>query len=254
MTRFRDLLPAGGSPIARPRRGRGLIGRLILRFFLLLGVGVAGLLLVIVALRWLPVPTSAFMLIRQIERLQPGSEVPPIRYQWVEMDRISPVMALAVIAAEDQRFPDHWGFDFNAIGRAFEYNNHSERMRGASTISQQVAKNLFLWSGRSYLRKGLEAGLTLGLEALWSKERILEVYLNIAEFGDGIYGVHAASDRFFGKTPDRLSPREAALLGAVLPSPRRLHADRPSPYLLARARWISTHMEKLGGVGLLNRL
>jgi monofunctional biosynthetic peptidoglycan transglycosylase len=242
------------SPIARPRRSRGLIGRLILRVFLLLGVGVAGLLLVIVTLRWLPVPTSAFMVIRQIERLQPGSEVPPIRYQWVDMDRISPVMALAVIAAEDQRFPDHWGFDFNAIGRAVEYNNHSERMRGASTISQQVAKNLFLWSGRSYLRKGLEAGLTLGLEALWSKERILEVYLNVAEFGDGIYGVHAASARFFGKTPDRLSPQDAALLGAVLPSPRRLHADRPSPYLLARARWISNHMGKLGGVGLLKRL
>jgi monofunctional biosynthetic peptidoglycan transglycosylase len=170
------------------------------------------------------------------------------------MDRISPVMALAVIAAEDQRFPDHWGFDFNAIGRAFKYNNHSERMRGASTISQQVAKNLFLWSGRSYLRKGLEAGLTLGLEALWSKERILEVYLNIAEFGDGIYGVHAASGQFFGKTPDRLSRQEAALLASVLPSPRRLHADHPSPYLLARARWISNHMGKLGGVGLLNRL
>lgn len=243
------------SPRSLPQRGvRGVFFRLVRRLGVLLGLGLAGLVLVIVGLRWLPVPTSAFMVSRQIERLRPGSEVPPIRYQWVGFDRISPAMALAVIAAEDQRFPEHWGFDFNAIERAVEYNSQSRKVRGASTISQQTAKNLFLWSGRSYLRKGLEAGLTLCLEALWPKERVLEVYLNIAEFGDGIYGVHAASARFFGTTPDRLTSREAALLAAVLPSPRRLHADRPSAYVLARARWIRSHMEKLGGPRLLDRL
>ena len=125
---------------------------------------------------------------------------------------------------------------------------------GASTISQQTAKNLFLWSGRSYLRKGLEAALTLAIEALWSKERILEMYLNVAEFGDNVYGIHAAGQTFFGKTPDRLSRQEAALLAGVLPSPRRLHADQPSPYLLARAQWISAHMGKLGGPRFLERL
>jgi len=240
-----------------PQHQRGVRGfflRLIRRTIVLLGFGLLLAVLVIVALRWLPVPSSAFMLIRQIERLQPGSEVPSIRYQWVGLDHISPAMALAVIAAEDQRFPEHWGFDFDAMERAIEYNSHSGKVRGASTISQQVAKNLFLWSGRSYLRKGLEAGLTLGLEALWPKERILEVYLNIAEFGDCIYGVHAAATQFFGTTPDRLATREAALLAAVLPSPRRLHADRPSPYLLARANWISSHMGKLGGTSVLDRL
>lgn len=194
------------------------------------------------------------MLIRQLERLQPGSEVPPIQYQWVGYDRISPAMALAVIAAEDQRFLDHWGFDFQAIAQAIEDNSITGTMRGASTISQQVAKNLFLWSGRSYLRKGLEALITLCLEALWPKKRILEVHLNIAEFGNGIYGVHAASTRFFGVTPDRLRPPEAALLAAVLPSPRHFAANKPSPYLQTRARWITRHMDKLDGVRLLKRL
>ncbi len=245
--------PVDVSPGAQPN-GRNLISRLIRWVILLLGLGVVGIVLVIIALRWLPVPGSAFMAIRQIERLQSGSEIPPLRYRWVELAQISPLMALAVIAAEDQCFPDHWGFDLNAISRAVEDNSHSERVRGASTISQQVAKNLFLWSSRSYLRKGLEAGLTLWLEAFWTKERILEVYLNIAEFGDGIYGVHAASSEFFGKTPAHLSLREAALLAAVLPSPRRLHANRPSPYLLSRADWISNQMGKLGGTRLLDRL
>jgi monofunctional glycosyltransferase len=243
------------NPRSLPQSGdRGLFIRLVRRLGVLLGLGLAGLVLVIVGLRWLPVPTSAFMISRQIERLQPGSEAPPIRYQWTGFDRISPVMAVAVIAAEDQRFPEHWGFDFKAIERAVEYNNRSPKVRGASTISQQTAKNLFLWSGRSYLRKGLEAGLTLCIEALWPKERVLEVYLNIAEFGDGIYGVHAAAGRFFGTTPDRLTSRQAALLAAVLPSPRRLHADRPSPYVLARVRWIASQMVQLGGPRLLDRL
>ena len=127
-----------------------------------------------------------------------------------------------------------------------EHNEKGRTIRGASTISQQVAKNLFLWSGRSYVRKGMEAGLTVLIELMWSKQRILEVYLNIAEFGDGTYGVQAAAKRFFNKTPDTMTAREAALLAAVLPSPRRLSAARPSAYVRQRAQWIQTQMRQLG--------
>lgn len=238
--------------------GRGVVVRLfsrvMRRLMRLIFFAMLLPLTAIVALRWLPAPCSSFITIRQVERLLSGGAVPPLRYHWVDRAQISPYVSLAVIAAEDQRFPDHWGFDFNAISRAVDYNSASEKVRGASTISQQTAKNLFLWSGRSYLRKGLEVGLTLCIEALWPKERILEMYLNVAEFGDNVYGIHAAGQTFFGKTPDRLSRREAALLAGVLPSPRRLHADQPSPYLLARAQWISTHMGKLGGPRFLERL
>jgi monofunctional biosynthetic peptidoglycan transglycosylase len=209
----------------------------------------------IVAFRWLPVPCSSFMVIRHIERLLPDSEVPPIHYRWIELEEISPLVALAVIAAEDQRFPDHWGFDFPAIKKAFDYNaTHTRKIRGASTISQQTAKNLFLWGGRSLLRKGMEAGLTLGMETFWPKERILEVYLNIAEFGDGIYGVQAASERLFDTSPRHLTRRQAALLAAVLPNPRRFHADHPSSFVLSRAKWIETNMGRLGGPRYLEQL
>jgi monofunctional biosynthetic peptidoglycan transglycosylase len=128
-----------------------------------------------------------------------------------------------------------------------------KRLRGASTISQQTAKNLFLWNGRSFVRKGLEAYFTVLIEATWPKQRILEVYLNIAEFGDGVYGVGAASELFFHTTPARLGPTQAARLAAVLPSPRRLHADRPSPYVQRRAEWIERQMRQLGGPGYLDR-
>ncbi|MGD9949542.1 MAG: monofunctional biosynthetic peptidoglycan transglycosylase [Desulfobulbus sp.] len=209
----------------------------------------------IIAFRWVPVPFSSFMLIRQVERLLPGSEVPPMHYQWVNLEDISPLMPLAVIAGEDQRFPDHWGFDFRAISQALDYNNkHSRKMRGASTISQQTAKNLFLWGERSLLRKGLEAGLTLCMEIVWSKERILEIYLNIAEFGDGIYGVKAASKELFTTSPARLTRRQVALLAAVLPNPRRFHANHPTPYILNRARWIESNMGRLGGTRYLEQL
>ena len=200
--------------------------------------------LVILVLRFVPPPTSAFMLVRHVEGI--FAEGPAVRYAWTPMESIPRHMALAVVAAEDQNFPTHFGFDVDAIARAVEHNDKGGKIRGASTITQQVAKNLFLWSGRSYVRKGLEAGLTVLLELLWSKERILEVYLNIAEFGDGTYGVGAASKRFFGKTPARLTRGEAALLAAVLPSPRRLFAHRPSPYLHERARWVQTQMRQLG--------
>lgn len=167
-------------------------------------------------------------------------------YDWTPRTDIPAHMALAVVAAEDQNFPRHFGFDLLAIAQAMEYNETHERTRGASTITQQTVKNLFLWSGRSFVRKGLEAGLTLAVELLWPKERILEIYLNVAEFGDGTYGVGAAARRFFGKTPQKLSHREAALLASVLPSPKRLRAERPSSYVNRRAQWVQTQIRQLG--------
>ena len=168
------------------------------------------------------------------------------------MDEISPWMGLAVIAAEDQKFPDHWGFDVPAIEKALAHNERNEnRIRGASTLSQQTAKNLFLWDGRSWLRKGLEVGLTVGIETVWSKKRILTVYLNIAEFGDGIFGVEAAAQRYFHKPASRLTPAEAALLAAVLPNPIRFRADAPSGYVHSRQAWILRQMRQLGGEGFM---
>lgn len=196
---------------------------------------------VVLLLRVAPPPVSAFML---------ASDTHPVQYQWVPWTAIAPAMPLAAVAAEDQKFPEHWGFDFEAIDRAIDHNQRSRRIRGASTISQQTAKNLFLWSGRSYVRKGLEVGLTLLLEGLWPKRRILEVYLNIAEFGPGIYGVEAAARHYFGKPAVRLSRHEAALLAAVLPNPERLKVDRPSAYVLGRAEDIEQQMDQLGGAFL----
>lgn len=252
------LLRRRNASLAEPSPRGGLSGwlcRLYRRMLVLLAVLLLLPVAAIIAFRWLPVPCSSFMLIRQIERWMPESTVPQIHYQWVNLDEMTPLMPLAVIAGEDQRFPDHWGFDFAAINRALAENSkHNRTMRGASTISQQTAKNLFLWGDRSLLRKGVEAVLTLCLEILWPKERILEVYLNIAEFGDGIYGVQAASVHLFATTATRLTRRQVALLAAVLPNPRRFHADHPTSYLLRRAQWIETNMGRLGGTRYLQQL
>jgi len=206
---------------------------------------------VVLCLRWLPPVTSAVMIERRLEWLMQGGEHPPLRYQWVAWQAISPEMALAVVAAEDQKFFQHHGFDLDAIAETVERARKGHRLRGASTISQQVVKNLFLWSGRSYLRKGLEAYGTILVELLWPKERILEVYLNIAEFGDGVYGVGAATKAFMARSPARLTRGEAALLAAVLPSPRRFSVRQPSPYVLERRQWIKQQMGQLGGLALI---
>jgi monofunctional biosynthetic peptidoglycan transglycosylase len=217
----------------------------------LLAGALALVLLCVLALRWLDPPTSAFMIEARHEAWQAGDRNYATHYQWVALEQISPQAALAVIASEDQLFPYHTGFDVKSIRAAVQHNANARRVRGASTISQQVAKNLFLWPGRSYLRKGLEAGCTLLIEWLWPKERILEVYLNISEFGRGTYGVQAAARRFFHKDASRLNRADAALLAAVLPSPRRMHPDAPSPYLLARQAWIEAQMAGLGGTSYL---
>lgn len=214
-------------------------------------IAVAGLMAISFAiplgLRWLPPPTSAFML--QSEALDPT-----LHYHWMPWQRISPHLPVAVIASEDQKFPHHWGFDFGAIGKAINDNKWRRRPRGASTITQQVAKNLFLWSGKSYLRKGLEAYFTMVLELVWPKRRIIEVYLNIAQFGPDIYGVEAASRAYFYKPAIRISKSEAALLAAVLPSPRKLKAANPSDYVRQRAREIEAQMEQLGGAAYLKAI
>lgn len=209
---------------------------------------------VVLWLRWVPPPISAFMLARRCENLIWGDRQVTIRYQWVACDAISPHMLLAAIAAEDQKFPDHYGFDVDSIQTAIEKSRQGGRLRGASTITQQVAKNLFLWSGRSYVRKGLEAYLTLLLEWLWTKQRILEVYVNIAEFGDGVYGVQAAAERYLGKRAADLTQREAAMLAAVLPNPRQREVRNPSPAMRERRRWIEKQMWQLGGIDYLNNL
>ncbi|PXF31327.1 peptidoglycan transglycosylase [Pokkaliibacter plantistimulans] len=167
-------------------------------------------------------------------------------HDWVDWRNISRNMPLAVMASEDQRFPDHHGFDWVQMQKAVEDWQDGDRLRGASTISQQLAKNLFLWAGQNWLRKGLEVPLTFALEAFWSKQRILEVYLNVVEFGDGVYGVEAASLSYFRKHATQLSMSEAARLAAVLPNPKRFIADRPSSYVRQRQRWIEGQMNNLG--------
>ncbi len=216
--------------------------------------GMAVSVVSVLCLRWVPPPTSAVMAQRHVLRFFQGGSEPTIRYRWVPWELISPKMALAVVAAEDQKFPYHWGFDFESISDALEDGKRGGRLRGASTITQQVAKNLFLWSGRSYVRKGLEAYYTVLLELLWSKTRILEVYLNIAEFGNGAYGVCAASESLLKKRPSRLTTRDAALLAAVLPNPKRLRVRHPSRYVMRRRHWIAQQMRQLGGVGYLRDL
>ena len=226
-----------------------MIKRLLLRLALICVVFWGGGIAVFSVL---PVPFSAVMLERQVSAWFSGDFHYVAHSDWVGMDEISPWMGLAVIAAEDQKFPDHWGFDVPAIEKALAHNERNEnRIRGASTLSQQTAKNLFLWDGRSWLRKGLEVGLTVGIETVWSKKRILTVYLNIAEFGDGIFGVEAAAQRYFHKPASRLTPAEAALLAAVLPNPIRFRADAPSGYVHSRQAWILRQMRQLGGEGFM---
>ena len=217
--------------------------RTLFKYTALLLIGVILLLVLsILAFRWLPVPTSSFMLQSRT----------PVDYQWVDMEQISPYMALAVVAAEDQRFPEHSGLDMVEIEKAL--NSDSGPPRGASTITQQVAKNLYLWGGRSYLRKGIEAGIALLIELSWSKERILEVYLNIAQFGNGVYGAEAASWRFFNRPAAALTQQQSALLAAVLPNPEIYRVENPQGWTRGRQRWVLNQMRNLGGVDYLDSL
>ncbi|MGH8459085.1 MAG: monofunctional biosynthetic peptidoglycan transglycosylase, partial [Nevskiales bacterium] len=206
--------------------------------------------LLIGSMRWVDPFYSSFMLITRIERSIDKAPKRNIRYQWVDYADIAPVMRLAVIAAEDQKFAEHSGFDWKSIQKAYQRNHRSRRTRGASTISQQVAKNLFLWRGQSYLRKGIEVYLTFIIELLWPKQRILEVYLNIAQFSPRHFGVGQSSRHFFNTTPRRLDTEQAALLAAVLPAPSRYDVAHPSRYVRSRQYWIQRQMRRLGIVYL----
>lgn len=196
-----------------------------------------------VLLRWVPAPTSAFMVYRHVEDLLDDGSFKAIKYSWVGAKKISAHASSAVIAAEDQRFFQHSGFDLHSIQSSIDVYMDGGRLRGASTISQQVAKNLFLTPSKSLVRKGLEVWFTVLIELLWSKERILVVYLNIAEFGDHLFGIEAASLRYFGVHASQISRSQAALLAATLPNPILLRASQPSSYLLKRQNWILRQMQ-----------
>ncbi|KGM57430.1 peptidoglycan transglycosylase [Lysobacter arseniciresistens ZS79] len=238
------------SPKTRPRRRRRWL-RWLLALPLLLALAT---LLQVAVLRFVDPPFSAFMAARVLQAWGAGEGAFRIAYDWRDRDDISSHLPVAVIASEDQRFADHHGFDLEAIEKARRHNARGGRLRGASTISQQVAKNLFLWSGGGWVRKGIEAWYTVLIETLWPKSRILEVYVNVAEFGDGVYGAQAAARTYFGKDASRLGPAEAARLAAVLPSPKRYSAARPGPYVQRRTRAIQRQMRQIGGTSYLDRL
>lgn len=199
----------------------------------------------VVIYKWFDPGISAVIIQRKIESIFSHKKV--INFKWYNFDQVSKKFAVAVIASEDQNFPFHLGFDFEQISKAIKEQKVRGRLRGASTITQQTAKNLFLWEGKSFIRKGLEAFYTVLIEALWSKRRILEVYMNIAETGNNIFGIGIASKKYFYKHPLKLTGEECALLAAILPNPKRFSVTNPSNYILKRQQWILEQMESLGG-------
>ena len=219
--------------------------------FILYGIGVS--IVTVILLKFVPVWVTPTMIDRKFTALFEGKDS-EIHSDWESYDNISKEAALAVVASEDQLFPDHNGFDFDAMYGAFRHNLRGKRIKGASTISQQVAKNVFLWQGRSYLRKGLEVYFTTLIELIWGKERILEVYLNVAETGKMTFGVEAASMRFYGHPANSLSRIEAARIAAVLPSPNRFSITNPSGYVQRRTNFITRQMRGLGGKAYLKNL
>ena len=214
-------------------------------------------LVTVVPLAWLatyPPVATAFML--RSHFADPASDEPwaSVDYTWVDWARIAPDVPRAVVLAEDQRFLQHRGFDFRSIERAVREHESSGRVRGASTLTQQLAKNLFLWPGRSWLRKGAEAWYAFWIERVWSKRRILELYLNVAQFGPCVFGVEAAAQRFFGTGADSLDREQAALLATVLPNPKKLRAHNPGPYARERRRELLDLMDEKAGAPWLHRL
>jgi monofunctional biosynthetic peptidoglycan transglycosylase len=235
----RGAAPAERKSAGRKAAARTLAGRvrqILLRIGLIALLAPPALLLIY---RFVPVPITPLMLIR----LAQGEG---LRKDWVSLSQIAPALQESVIASEDNQFCEHFGFDWEALKGETEAYLAGRHARGASTISQQTAKNLFLWPGRSLLRKALEVPLTLEIELLWPKRRIIEVYLNVIELGPGVYGAEAAARRYFAKPAAKLSRREAALLAAILPNPRKLSPARPSRYLEGRVRTIETRIEQLG--------
>ena len=200
----------------------------------------------VLTLRWVNPPVTAFTLLENWGDLE--AERYNLREWWIGPDELPDHLKWAVIAAEDQQFYEHWGFDTESIKQAWEERREGVRNRGASTISQQTAKNLFLWPAHSFFRKGLEAVITIFIELLWPKERIVEVYLNVAEFGPGLYGIGKASDHYFGVRPSNLEPEMSARFAAVLPSPKRMRVEPPSPFAKERSEWILRQINQLTGI------
>lgn len=226
------------------------MGKLLAKFIFkfLIGFIVFSLLWVLLY-KYVPVPYTGLMAIRAVE----GTNSYERKHQWVDFEDISEEIKLAVICAEDQRFMTHNGFDYEAIEKAYQQNKEGKRLRGASTISQQTAKNVFLWPQRSWFRKGLETYFTVLIETFWSKERILEVYLNSVEMGDGVYGVEAAANYWFNTSARRLSRHEAAAIAAILPNPRTYKATPRTPYLERRKQWVIRQMNNYGQLNLAEK-
>lgn len=229
-------------------RHRGFFIRLRGWLMRILAAWVLLSILAVLVFRFVDPPTSSVMAQRWL------SEGLAQTQRWMPIEAIDPNLALAVIAAEDQRFPEHWGFDAIQIRAALEDRLRGQPLRGASTITQQVARNLFLWQGGGYLRKAMEAWFTVLIEVLWPKPRTLEIYLNIAETGERLFGVEAAAERYFGRSATAVGPKRSALLAAALPNPVVYRVDRPSARLLQRRDWILEQMQNLGGVDYLDRL
>jgi monofunctional glycosyltransferase len=200
---------------------------------------------IVIVFKWVPVPITPLMIIRNVEQYRENKKL-ELKHNWVSIENISTNLQLAVICGEDQHFLTHNGFDIKAIEKAIEHNKKGKKIRGASTISQQTAKNVFLWPQRSWFRKGLETYFTFLIELFWSKERIMEVYLNSIEMGHGIYGAEAASQYWFKKSAIKLNKNEAAVLAAILPNPLRYRANPATSYIQSRKNWIVNQMSYFG--------
>ncbi|MBQ5839949.1 MAG: monofunctional biosynthetic peptidoglycan transglycosylase [Bacteroidaceae bacterium] len=220
--------------------------RKILRWSI--GLFFASSLLAVIVYKWVPVPVTPLMLIRCCQQMSKGEKI-RLKFHWVKLDEeITPELAIAVVASEDQKFLSHNGFDLDAISLAWEERVEGKRKRGASTISQQTAKNVFLWPGGGWFRKGLEAYFTILIELIWDKHRIMEVYLNVIEMGDGIYGADALAWQHFGRSADRLTRANCALIAATLPNPLKYSSKNPSKYMLRRQTQIMQQMKNLGSI------
>lgn len=215
-----------------------VIWRIILGFVILS-------VLSVIIFRWVAVPITPLMVMRCIEQKTNGKPI-TMKHDWVSLEQISPKLQLAVVCSEDQNYLKHFGFDWGAIEKAMKENEQGKRVRGASTITQQTAKNVFLWPGRSYIRKGFEAWFTVLVEIFWSKERIMEVYLNSIEMGDGVYGAEAAAKHWYKKKALKLTKDEAAGIAAVLPNPLKFSANPPTNYIIKRKTWIKQQMNYWG--------
>ncbi len=207
----------------------------------------ASSLFFVILYKFINPPVTPLMIIRVLEQSWSGQTI-RLQHKWIDLDNMSPNLPLAVVASEDNLFMEHSGFDFESIEKAKEFNakKQGKKMRGASTISQQTAKNVFLWPQRSWVRKGLEVYFTVLIEFVWGKKRILEVYLNIIETGNGIYGAESASQKFFGKSASKISRGESALIAAILPNPLKWDPASPTPYIRGRQQWILWNMNNIG--------